>query len=420
MKNLLLFSFCILISVACSKQNAYTGYNGNFLGQGFVCDTFVIASPDTKTSYSIADGVSWETDDIIYYYSGPSEEGLEKRSFTIQSSGSSAQIQLTRPESDTYYVLIHNGTENALMKQYGTTMAFSGINPGQDGTFESANISASYFAASSQEAISMHNITTPLEFSIARTDVKKVSFKGNNKEYVNGRLQVNLTTNPYTVSRYSNYPNAKGNANYTDSILFTSSPSVNPYYLNIMPQTFSKGFTISYYGAEDYLIGTTATSSSVDFSAGKMKYISGVNVKYSTEGMAKWHEWEVSTTEANKFYQKFDIDNNISIDAGTNIQQGYYFVDDSKRHYWRLYEARGPEFKISAKNDYKIKSITFTYTNKNYGVIKSGTTSMSSDTPLNFDTPVAEATLSVGHSSGASKGSVAITHIKVSYIKATN
>jgi len=405
---------CVLLSVACSKQITPLEYNESSLETGYVCDTFVVNSPDTKTSYS-EDGVSWEKNDLIYYYSMPN--GMSKRNYKITSAGNSTTLELTRPEGDTCYVLVHNGIENPLFKEYGNTMAFSGINPKQDGTFKSANISASYIKASSKETIQMHNITALLEFAIAREDVRIVEFKGNNSEKVNGRLSVDLTTNPYTVSRYGNYPNAGNSA--LDTISFTSAPSANPYYFNIMPQIFTKGFTISYYGTNsdgNYPIGTTSTSNEVDFSAGKMKFISGINAKYSTEGIAKWHDWTVSTSGNNQFYQKFAIDNNILVDSGTNIQQGYYFVSDKGYHTWRVYENRGKSFKIESAEGYTINTVTFTYTGKNACVIQNDGITYASESPITINGN--SATFDVVYSqSGKTSGSVAITSIKVSYKK---
>lgn len=419
MKKSILFTLFVntIIAIACSKQNPLLE-QPNTQNNNIVYDTFAVNPPDTKTSYS-QDGITWDNGDNIYYFSGPTEASMTKRSITIATSGSSSQIELQRDANDKYYVLLHNGEENPKFQQYGTTIGFSGINPSQDGTFASANISAAYttdLAGSSEpKKLTFQNITTPLEFFIARKDIRKVVFKGNNKEYVNGRLNVDFTTNPYTVSRRSNYPGAKSTA--PDSIMFSKDPVLDKaYYFNVMPQKFTKGFTIQYYGKKDdadYLIGETKTSSSVTFTPGNMKYISDINVNYTIQGVAKKDGWIISTSGNDKFYQKFDLDDKISVDAGEVANQGYYL--DATNHYWRLYQVRGPNFTISAKDGYTIKSITFIYTNKNNGVIKKGDVQVTSGTSTEINAQSQE--FSVGTTTTATNGSVAIKNIKVSYYK---
>ena len=87
----------------------------------------------------------------------------------------------------------------------------------------------------------------------------------------------------------------------------------------------------------------------------------------------------------------------------------YYSSNDS----WRHYEGDSGAVTVSVSSDYNLQSVKFTYANGNNGVLKDGSTNVTSGTAYGISG--ISKTFTVGHSSGTKNGNVQITSIEITF-----
>ena len=116
------------------------------------------------------------------------------------------------------------------------------------------------------------------------------------------------------------------------------------------------------------------------------------------------HSWEDTQK-----YASVTIDSNITATGATNGNNSKYYTSNQS---WRFYEGDSGSITITASTG-TIKSVTFTYSNANNGVLKYGGDNKTSGTAVDINSNTA--TFTVGHSSGTKNGNVQIMAISVSY-----
>ena len=118
------------------------------------------------------------------------------------------------------------------------------------------------------------------------------------------------------------------------------------------------------------------------------------------------------TTEDGTQVASLTLDSVITVSVNADGNNGKVY-DSGKE--WRLYQANSAVVTIAAANGYNIKSVTFTYSNKNGGVLKYGETTVASETAQAIDPAAASVALSVGNSGTATNGQVRVSAITVVY-----
>ena len=111
-------------------------------------------------------------------------------------------------------------------------------------------------------------------------------------------------------------------------------------------------------------------------------------------------------------YTTVTIDANVSATGLDNGNNSKYYSSNSS---WRHYEGDNGTITIATTSG-TLSSVTFTYTNGNSGVIKNGTTNVTSGSACSVSGT--SVVFSVGHSSGTKNGNVQITAISVTYTPA--
>lgn len=110
-------------------------------------------------------------------------------------------------------------------------------------------------------------------------------------------------------------------------------------------------------------------------------------------------------------YTTVNIDANITATASSDpaTNTGKYYSNDNS---WRFYQNETGKLTITANEGITLKSITLTFTNKDYGTISYNSNSCTSNKAISVSGQ--SATFTVGSSSG-SKGKILITKISVTY-----
>ena len=105
------------------------------------------------------------------------------------------------------------------------------------------------------------------------------------------------------------------------------------------------------------------------------------------------------------------LDDNATVTtSGTDNAYSKYFTSGTN---WRIYQAKSPEIVVSVAEGCELKSVKFTYTANNNGVITFGGNNVSSGTLV--EVSGSSATFGVGNTGTATNGQARITKIEVSY-----
>ena len=113
-------------------------------------------------------------------------------------------------------------------------------------------------AKSKDYNLHFYNVCGGVKFSLARDDIKKVVFRGNNGEILAGRLSVEFVTEQ--IPSVSNVDNGKTSVTLVapDGGTFRKGAF---YYIVLVPQVLQQGYTMELYS--DALVGTVKSDSPV-------------------------------------------------------------------------------------------------------------------------------------------------------------
>ncbi len=106
------------------------------------------------------------------------------------------------------------------------------------------------------------------------------------------------------------------------------------------------------------------------------------------------------------------LDNVITASASTSGNNGKVYSSGAQ---WRLYQSDKGTITISAKSGYTIKTVKFTYSISNSGVLKKDSTNLISGTTDTVN--ASSVTYSVGNTGSATNGQVRVTASEVVYQK---
>lgn len=113
-------------------------------------------------------------------------------------------------------------------------------------------------------------------------------------------------------------------------------------------------------------------------------------------------------------YASVSVDANVTVSGLTNDNNGKYCSSNSS---WRHYESNSGTITVATTSG-TLSSVTFTYSKSNNGVIKKGSTNVTSGNACSISGT--SVTFNVNHSSGKKSGNVQITEISVTYTPAAS
>lgn len=109
------------------------------------------------------------------------------------------------------------------------------------------------------------------------------------------------------------------------------------------------------------------------------------------------------------------LDSTISVSVNPDGNNGKVYSNGAE---WRLYQTNSAVIDVTANNGSLIKSVTFTYSVTNGGVLKYGDDTLSSNVPVSINN-LSSVSFTVANSGSATNGQVRITSISVTYDKVT-
>ena len=137
-------------------------------------------------------------------------------------------------------------------------------------------------------------------------------------------------------------------------------------------------------------------------------------MSFATEVSVKISEYADANNWSNSVqYKTVVMDDVVSITATGSSNTGKYYTSGEQ---WRTYQTESPKITVTAKDGYLLKSATFTYADKNTGILQDASKNqVKSGTVYTFGSDVASYTFGVGNTGTATNGQVNITAITVVY-----
>ena len=124
------------------------------------------------------------------------------------------------------------------------------------------------------------------------------------------------------------------------------------------------------------------------------------------------NNYTVSSGSDVTLYTSFSLDAVITISTSGEANCGSFWGTNPNND-WRLYQNKSGDVTITATSPYELESVTITYNISNTGILKDGTTEVSSGTAVACSG--SSKTFTVGNSGSATNGQVKITSISVTY-----
>ena len=193
--------------------------------------------------------VLWSVGDKISIFDSD-EIGYE---FTASGSGSSASFTLTDSDSpsetDYWYALYPYNEDSDLSGGVITTTLNDEYTVDRAGSFnDEMNISV---AKSSSKSLSFRNVLSWLKVASdgLGDDVVKIEMRGNNGEIMAGQIKIDYTGSTPVAALVEGTESKVMTINVENYVTSVNQPSANRvfFYIPVLPQTFEKGFTLTFY-----------------------------------------------------------------------------------------------------------------------------------------------------------------------------
>ena len=241
MNNRLVFLFCLLAGLSsCMHDEIDSSFYVDEPGLAYMEFT-VAAGADTRTQLSGENKVTWQSGDAISIF-----DGTANRKFTTTQSGESVVFTGEAKKADAYYAL-YPYQENA--KLDGNTIKYVTIPNVQEvssGSFDaSANISVAQ--ATSDLQLAFKNVGSLVRFSVSNSQatlvrtVKLISH--DESEVLSGVVDITV----------GSAPSAAVKTVQEEPIMLNTPNGLQPgveYFMAVLPETLSQGFTLSFMDGE--------------------------------------------------------------------------------------------------------------------------------------------------------------------------
>ena len=238
MKRLLYYLLVAVYFVAsCEKVSQKDGY---------VNAPTIIASqeinPDTKTLLSVTEGVGtiyWQpTEDINVFYGATNVKytSTNTENVTVASFETTAVIGASEGASTNIWGLYPYSSE-AVCDGSKVTTTISSAQLGVPETFDKNLFTT--LAHSSSKELHFFNVCGGIKFSLSRSDIKKITFKGNKNEALAGKVNLSFVNNVPAATVVE----ASTQITLIPKDSDTFKKDVN-YYIITLPVSLKNGFTI--------------------------------------------------------------------------------------------------------------------------------------------------------------------------------
>ena len=382
----------------------------------FIASDFTCTNVLAKSSVTEKGVMTWSEGDEVYYFSDAAAKKMDKIAFT--SSGKTPTVMLSHKNGSKYIAAYYPGenVSDPAIKDY-TLNSFScpGISPVQSGKIVSPAIAYAKINDDTRFLnLTLKNLTSALQFSLPENnEIDKVEMVVNNMSAgneINGAFKVDITDADLTPIFAGSY-SGKDGSQYVTSIATGKKGGV--FYINVLPCTLAEGFTLKLYKGSK--VQTVTYGDQASFAPGLIHTIGDPTVvpaepetfTFTTPDLGRANNWEF-VDGAMYYYAAEYGDLRMTVLENPGGSQNGYLLKNSSG--WRFYQARAKgTLTIECISGRNIKTVKFTYSNKNGGVMICNEVPISSDTPHTFTDISSSRTFTCGSTSGSASGQYTIT-----------
>ncbi len=416
------YLFILLLAgalVSCKKEkpaDAGSDSDSDVIETTFIASDFTCTNKLAKSDITEKGVLTWSEGDEVYYFSDAAAKKMEKVAFT--SSGKTPTVKLTHKSGSKFIAAYFPGenVSDPAIKDYNlSTFTCPGINPVQSGAIASPAVA---YATIDDETrylnLTLKNICSAIQFSLPEgNEVDKVEMVVNNQSAgneINGAFKVDLTAeNPSPVFTAS-YDKTEG-SQYVTSVATAKKGGI--FYINVLPCTLAEGFTLKLYKGSK--VQSVTYGDEATFSPGLIHTLGDPTAApaepetftFTTADLGKANNWEFVTTAL--YYNTAEYgDLRMSVLENPDGSQNGYLLANSAG--WRFYQARVKgTLTLESKSGRNIKTVKFTYSSKNGGVILYEENQIASDSPYTFTDISSTRTFTCGSTTGSASGQYTIT-----------
>lgn len=405
--------------VSCSKERpVYVDreFDPSVIETTFIASDFSCTNMLAKASITEKGVLTWSEGDEVYYFSDAAEKKMEKVAFT--ASGKTPTVLLSHKSGSKFVAAYFPGgnVSDPAIKDYNPgTFTCPGINPVQPGAIMSPAVAYAEIKDETRYMnLTLKNLCSAIQFSLPKdNEIDKVEMVVNNKSAgneINGAFKVDITSDNPTPVFTAPYDGTEGSQYST--IIATEKKS-GIFYINVLPCTLAEGFVLKIHKGgkvQSVTYGGEAT-----FSPGLIHTLGDPTAApaepetftFTTEDLGKANNWEFVTSA--RYYDTAeygDLRMTVLENPGGS-QNGYLLANSSG---WRFYQARvNGTLTMECISGRNIKTVKFTYSNKNGGVIMYGDAQIASDSPYTFTDINSTRTFTCGSTTGSASGQYTIT-----------
>lgn len=242
--------------LACSRE---LGTNTSYIEGEFTLYA-TSAEQETKTVLQSDGRIFWSPSDCInVFYGSKSGKFTSTNTKVAESAEFTGSLGAFTLDGTTEFVATYPYSDKTSISGNTLNLSLPAEQTAMEGTFSDDLFIC--VAKSKDNNLHFYNVCGGVKFSLTRSDIKKVVFRGNNGEAIAGRMSVIIGSDgiPQITEITDGHTSvtllAPDGATFKENVF---------YYLVLAPQTLSKGYTIDLYS--DEFVGTISSIASVSVS----------------------------------------------------------------------------------------------------------------------------------------------------------
>lgn len=225
-------SFVTLAACAKISEIPVSESGDNNTGIVKLTGTFDSASPITRTVLTAENKVEWVAGDAITIF-----DGGDNINATTADNGASASFSTSLSTSGPWYAVYPYYSKASISESVIST-TLPKDQKAVNGTFDDdLNLAV---ALSDNNTLAFKNVLGLVKFTVGKDNITKVTFRGNNAEVVAGDIAVDYNSGNPT------WKETKGVRYITLAPASGTFVNGGTYYFAVLPQTFTKGFSLNF------------------------------------------------------------------------------------------------------------------------------------------------------------------------------
>lgn len=412
-KFLFLILFIVVALFSCTEERpVYVDreFDPSVIETALIASDFSSTNELSNASFTSIGAQTWSVGDEVYYLSDAAANQMDK--IILASSGKTPSALITHNTGSKFIAAYYPGenVSSAGIKDYNVkSFGCPGVNPVQSGKICCPAVAYKEIDdATRYMNLAFKYVCSALQFELPEGNtIDKVSMVVNEKiagNEISGAFKVDMTSASPSAVYLAPFDGSKADSQYEITVATGKKEGV--FFMNVLPCTLAQGFTLKLYS------GDKATSVNygpdAKFRAGVINALGDPTTvpaepevfTFTTPELAEASGWQpVAAGQTVNILEAEYGDISMTVPENpSGSQNGYVLANWTG---WRFYMARNSgKLILNSKSGRNIKSVKFTYSNKNGGVIMCEDNQIDSDVTHNFTTSSSSRTFTCASTTG--------------------